>query len=121
MMDPYPPKLRELFSNTSHAGDADGGAIGYFDDQGIRIRLSANFAAGDITLMRFRAWGCPHVIAAAEAVCRHYEGRPSEDLEKFSTDQIMQDLAIPVSKTGRILVLEDAVRSLGQAIQDGAR
>ena len=119
-MDPYNPNIRELFLNTSHAGDANGGVIGYFDDQGIRITLSAIVAAGDITSMRFRAWGCPHVIAAAEAVCRHYEGRPSEDLEEFSTDQIMQDLAIPVEKTGRILVLEDAVRSLGQAIRDDA-
>jgi hypothetical protein len=30
----------------------------------------------------------------------------------------MRDLAVPVEKTGRILVLEDTVRSLGQAIQD---
>lgn len=120
MSDPYHAKVREFFWDTEHAGDIDGEASGYFADQGMRIRLSARCKDGTITEMRFRAWGCPHVIAAAEAVCRHYEGRPSQELEDFSTVQIMQDLAVPVEKTGRILVLEDTVRSLARAIQDRA-
>ncbi len=68
--------------------------------------------------MRFEAWACPHVIAAAEAVCRHFEGSAVIELEKFPSAQIMLDLAVPVEKTGRILVVEDTVRSLRAAIQD---
>lgn len=116
--DPYNSRVREYFADPHHCGDVDGGAVGYFEDQGIRIRLSAKAANGSICAMRFRAWGCPHVIAAAEAVCRQFEGHPVAELEQFSTAQIMQDLAVPVEKTGRILVLEDTVRSLGQAIMD---
>jgi len=116
--DPYNSTVREYFQETAHSGDVAEGAVGYFEDQGMRIRLSAEVLDGTITRLRFRAWGCPHVIAAAEAVCRQFEGRSTADLEQFETGQIMRDLAIPVEKTGRIIVLEDTVRSLGQAIQD---
>ena len=116
--DPYNPKVREYFARAEHCGDLDNAATGYFADQGISIRLSAKFKDGTITALRFRAWGCPHVIAASEAVCRQFEGRPIVELEQFETAQIMLDLAVPVEKTGRILVLEDTVRSLGQAIRD---
>jgi NifU-like protein involved in Fe-S cluster formation len=116
--DPYNSVVREYFASTEHCGDVCDGAVGYFEDQGMRIRLSAEVEDGTITRLRFRAWGCPHVIAAAEAVCRQFEACQVTELEQFNTAQIMQDLAVPVEKTGRILVLEDTVRSLGQAIQD---
>ena len=111
-------EVREKFSNPAYCGDIDGGAVGYFEDQGLRIRLSAEVAGGVIQRMAFRLWGCPHLIAAAESVCEQFTGRPASDLEGFDTALIMENLAVPVEKTGRILALEDAVRSLGQAIQD---
>jgi nitrogen fixation protein NifU and related proteins len=118
IQEPYNPTVREYFSDPAHAGDVENGATGYFEDQGLRIRLSAEVSARVLARLRFRAWGCPHVIAACEWFCRHFEGRPVADLDEFETGQIMQDLAVPVEKTGRILVLEDTVRSLGQAISD---
>ena len=84
----------------------------------MRIRLSAEVDNGVLRRLRFRAWGCPHVIAASELFCRRFEGRRVADLDEFETDPIIEDLAVPVEKTGRILVLEDTVRSLGQAIRD---
>lgn len=118
--DPYSARVREYFDQPRHGGRLDGACAGYFNAQGLRIRLTATVADTLISAMRFQAWACPHVIAAAEALCRHYEGRRVSDLEKFSTPKIMQDLGIPVEKTGRILVLEDTVRSLRQAILDAA-
>ncbi len=118
--DPYNARVREYFADPQHAGGLKGAAMSYFSDQGIHIRLAATVSGERITGMRFRAWGCPHVIAAAEATCRQYEGRPVAALEEFTSAQIMQDLAIPIEKTGRILVLEDTVRMLGQAIRDSA-
>ena len=117
-VSPYNSAVRACFGNPDHAGEAAGGIAAFFEDQGMRIRLSANVRNSTITELRFLAWGCPHVIAAAEVFCRQYEGRPVVELELFETDQIMQYLAVPVEKTGRILALEDTVRSLGQAIQD---
>jgi NifU-like protein involved in Fe-S cluster formation len=116
--DPYNSTVRAYFAEAEHCGDVSDGAVGYFEDQGMRVRLSAEVADGMITRLAFRAWGCPHVIAAAEAVCRQFEGRSAAELEQFASGQIMRDLAVPVEKTGRILALEDTVRSLGQAIQD---
>jgi NifU-like protein involved in Fe-S cluster formation len=117
-IDPYSPRVREYFANPTHVGELDSALAGYFADQGVRIRLTATVDDGVLSQLKFRAWGCPHVIAAAEAFCRQFEGRRVVDLEQFSSSQIMEYLAVPVEKTGRILVLEDTVRSLGQAIQD---
>jgi len=72
-----------------------------------------------VTAMRFRAWGCPHLIAGAEAACAALEGHAVAGLPMWTSADLMQDLPVPVEKTGRILVLEDAVRSLGQRLCDG--
>ncbi len=117
-IDPYNDIVREYFATTPHAGELEGAASGYFEDQGVRLRFSAAVEDGHITAMRFSAWGCPHTIAAAEAVCRHFEGRPLAELDIFPSAQIMADLTVPVEKTGRILVIEDTVRSLRAAIRD---
>ncbi|MDH4054894.1 MAG: iron-sulfur cluster assembly scaffold protein [Gammaproteobacteria bacterium] len=118
--DPYNPVVRDYFARPEHAGEVMGedAAVAFFEDQGMRIRLSAKVAREDIKTLRFLAWGCPHVIAAAEAFCRRFEGRPAAELANFDASQLMRDLAVPVEKTGRILVLEDTVRSLRAAIQD---
>ena len=116
--NPYNSAVRDCFASPDHAGRAKGDIAAFFEDQGMRIRLSASVQDSTITELRFLAWGCPHVIAASETFCRQYEGRAVTELELFATDQIMQDLAVPVEKTGRILVLEDTVRSLRAAIQD---
>ena len=42
----------------------------------------------------------------------------TEELERFRASKIMGILSIPVEKTGRILVIEDAVRSLGRRFRD---
>ena len=88
------------------------------DEQDVRIELAAIVRDGGIEQLRFRAWGCPHVLAAAEAVCAQHEAQPVSDLEQFSAAELMQSLAVPVEKSGRILVIEDAVRSLGAAIRE---
>lgn len=113
---PYSVKVRDYFFAGTHVGDIDGAIVGYYCDQGIRLRLSAKVDDGRIQQLLFRCWGCPHTIAAAEAVCRQFEGAEIGELANFSTAQIMSDLTVPVEKTGRILVVEDAVRSLRSAI-----
>ena len=117
--DPYSARVREFFAAPAHAGELEGGLAVSLTDQGIRLQLSATAADGEVSGMRFKAWGCPHVIAAAEAVCQVLEGRPAGDLESYTVADLMENLPVPVEKTGRILVIEDAVRSLGQQFRDG--
>ena len=117
-MSAYSKRVREYFAAPAHAGDLEQGVTVSQAAEDVRLQLSATAADGLIKVMRFRAWGCPHTIAAAEAVCRYCEGRPAGELLEFSIAGLMEELAVPVVKTGRILVLEDAVRSLGPLLDD---
>ena len=114
--DPYSPAVRNLFAAPTHAGTLTDGTTILLEDQGMRVELSARVEQGQLGAMRFRAWGCPHLIAAAEWACDHYEAGPVTALEVFPTARIMEYLAVPTEKTGRILVLEDAVQALGRSL-----
>jgi NifU-like protein involved in Fe-S cluster formation len=117
-MSAYSDRVREYFTAPAHAGDLAEGTTVLVDEQDVRLLLSARATGGVIDAMRFRAWGCPHTIASAEAACRALEGRPVRELIEFSASGLMEELAVPVVKTGRILVREDAVRSLGPLLDD---
>ena len=116
--DPYSERVRQLFIEPRHAGSIEGAVITKADDQGVHLCLYATASGGRIEQLRFRAWGCPHTIAAAEAFCTGYEGSPVSALLEFQASGLMQSLPVPVEKTGRILVLEDAVHSLGNLLRD---
>ncbi len=116
--DPYSAQVRELFAETSHAGVIEDGLVVRIEEQGVRLELSATADGERISDLKFRAWGCPHLIAAAEAFCAGSRGQRISSLSAFSASDLMQTLAVPVEKTGRIPVLEDAVRSLGAAVRE---
>ena len=116
--DPYSPAVRALFGDPAHAGVLEGAHSVNIDDQGLRISLFAGIEGGKIARLGFLARGCPHLIAAAEAFCRDYEARDPAELLDFSSSDLMQTLSVPVEKTGRILVLEDAVRLLGNILRE---
>lgn len=115
--DPYGARVRALFEHPDHAGNLDRARQVLVEDQGVRLALAADVDRGRIRALRFRAYGCPHVIAAAEALCRRYEGRPAAELEAFEAAELMRELPVPAEKTGRILVIEDAVRALGKTLR----
>jgi NifU-like protein involved in Fe-S cluster formation len=117
--DAYSSRVRAYFGAPAHAGALDDGHSVLVDDQGVRLQLSATVDDGKLGAMRFRAWGCPHTIAVTEAVCEALEGRPVAELLEFSSRDLMEELSVPVEKTGRILVIEDAVRALGRSFGDG--
>lgn len=116
--DPYSKRVRELFAQPAHGGCLADGRSVRLDDQGVRLCLCAQASGDAILALRFRAWGCPHLIAAAEAFCSEFEGRPAAELLEFDGSGLMESLSVPVEKTGRILVLEDAVRALGKSLSD---
>jgi len=120
MFEPYNERVRKLFATPAHSGRLDEAIAVSVDDQGVRIELSAHTDKGSIQSLRFRARGCPHVIAAAETVCAEYEGRAISDLDEFAAAELMQSLAVPMEKSGRILVVEDAVRLLGAALREAS-
>jgi NifU-like protein involved in Fe-S cluster formation len=114
--DPYNELVRALFVDPVHSGTLATPHHVCIDDQGTRIALAATLRDGLIERLAFQAWGCPHVIAAAEWTCSQLQGSLATDLERFRVTDLMQSLAVPTEKSGRILVIEDAVRALGAAI-----
>ncbi len=114
--DPYSPLVRRLFAGPEHVAPAGGeppaGETVSLAGQGVRLRLNAVVNDERVDGLTFRAYGCPHFIAACECLCRQYQGKTLAELAAFKPAEIMQTLAIPVAKTGRILVLEDAVGAL---------
>ncbi|HSM32310.1 MAG TPA: iron-sulfur cluster assembly scaffold protein [Woeseiaceae bacterium] len=118
--DPYSERVRALFAAPDHAGDLEKPDLRVqINEQDVRVALAADIDRDIIVRLRFRAWGCPHLLAAAEAFCRAFEGRPVSALQAFGAGEIMQTLPVPREKLGRILVLEDAARSLGQSARKG--
>jgi len=118
--DPYSPLTRKLFADPRHAAENAGepvtGASVYLEGQGVRVRLNGQVENGVLSGLQFRACGCPHFIAACEWLCRSLAGKPPGVLGACQPTEIMQTLGLPVEKTGRILVLEDAARELGSCL-----
>jgi NifU-like protein involved in Fe-S cluster formation len=74
--------------------------------------LAALVDGNTVRSLRYQAYGCPHLIAATEAFCIDAEGRPLTVLADLDVAELMERLAIPVEKTGRLFILEDAVKAL---------
>ena len=115
--DPYSVDVRALFAAPEHAGTADGHSA-RVAAQGVDVELSADVVDETLAALRFRARGCPHLIAAAEALCSDLEGQPVSALAAPFAADIMRRLSVPVEKTGRILVLEDAAVALCQQLAE---
>jgi cysteine desulfurase len=115
---PYNELVRQYFANPVHAGrlpDAyNDGHVGEAaeSDSGARVRLAAVVDGETIRTLRFEVYGCPHLIAAAEAFCDEAEGRSIAALRNLEIPGLMDKLAIPVEKTGKLFILEDAAKGL---------
>ena len=65
--------------------------------------------------MTFQAFGCPHTIAACSVLVERLTGRPVESLGEVHSDELAACLDLPVEKTGRLLIIEDALRKCLEA------
>ena len=114
----YNDSVRALFRSPAHAGDLQG----EYDStlhadvseggHGARLTMQAGIADTTIRELRFRVWGCPHLIAAAEATCAALEGHSVNALKNWKVANITQKLSVPIEKSGRILLVEDALAGL---------
>lgn len=97
---------RVLAAPTEHwSGGA--GEVG----RGVRVEFEARVRDGRVAECRFRAYGCPHVIAAASWVAEQAEGRSVGDLEWLDPQRLAALLEAPPHKLGSLLVVEDALRA----------
>ena len=59
------------------------------------------------------------MIADAEAFCDEVEGKAIAALTELDVSSLMNRLAIPVEKTGKVFILEDAARALHITVNSG--
>lgn len=116
--DPYSKLVRQYFANPVHAGPLPDQyndsvvAETAESDSGARVVIAAVVEGEIMRLLRYQIFGCPHLIAAAEAFCDDAEGQPFSALLDLDVPKLIDRLAIPVEKTGRLFILEDAARAL---------
>jgi NifU-like protein involved in Fe-S cluster formation len=116
----YSSRVLELFRALPTAGDLEAGegtviageAIAL--DRGAWVRFEARAGAGRIVDMAFRAFGCPHTLAAAALASLSLRGHSLAEATVIDAAWLARELEAPPEKMGRLLVVEDALRALIQ-------
>jgi NifU-like protein involved in Fe-S cluster formation len=109
----YSPRVRALFEELPNAGALPPGGLVIAGEaaaieRGAWVRFEARLDHGRIADCRFRAWGCPHTLAAAAlAAATLKAGRDAPDARFLA-----RELDAPAEKMGRLLVIEDAIQAL---------
>jgi NifU-like protein involved in Fe-S cluster formation len=114
----YSARVLALFRTLPHAGalpEKSGGvaaAEAMALDRGAWVKFEARVEAGRIVACRFRAWGCPHTLAAAALAAGWLEAPPDGVSTRCEAARLARELDAPAEKMGRLLVVEDAARAL---------
>ena len=111
----YSAEVRERMRSLAGAGRLPGGAsvvraAAGDEEQGARVEFDFDVAAGRVRDARFRAFGCPHFVAAASWLTDRLRGAGRADLEAWDWREAADALVVPPAKFGRLLTLQDAVR-----------
>ena len=81
-------------------------------ERGAWVRFEALIDQGRVEACVFRAWGCPHVLAAAAWACAEMRGLAIDAAGAINAGRLAEALDAPAGKTGRLLVVEDAMHAL---------
>jgi NifU-like protein involved in Fe-S cluster formation len=116
----YHPQVVELFQHTPFAGEMKSGAGVHSggagsQSQGSEVRFWLKSGGGRIQAISFRAFGCPHTIAAAAWLAHQVRGLAFSEIDRLSWREVERALAVPPQKRGRLLIVEDALKSAVKA------
>jgi nitrogen fixation NifU-like protein len=116
--DPLGAQVRGLFAALRHAGEAAATASSAVrvlrgeagrEQRGTRVRFTLRVIGERVLEVRFRAYGCPHTLAACEWLAQQLESVGREALG--GPAEWARQLGIPAAKLGRLLVIEDALNA----------
>jgi len=114
--EPYSSVVEEHFTNPRQVGTLTGqfeteltGEAGQLE-HGTRVVFHVGVIDERVGEIAFQAFGCPHTIAACSVLAGLLAGRPVDSLDELSLAELAALIGLPVEKTGRLLVIEDALR-----------
>jgi NifU-like protein involved in Fe-S cluster formation len=117
----YSARVRELFAALPHAGSVAAGAGTAVHgecvalDRGAWVRFEARIEGGRIADCAFRAWGCPHALAAAAWLAGRMRGAPVSTAVAAEVRELAHEIDAPAVKLGRLLAVVDAQAALLEA------
>ena len=113
----YSSEVRRRFAAPARAGKFPEGASGVVAaaaaDRSLNVWIEFEIQARDgvIEATRFRVFGCPHTVAAADRIAEWLEGRGVGCLDELDMRSVAEQLEVPRDKLGKLLRIEDAVRA----------
>jgi NifU-like protein involved in Fe-S cluster formation len=111
----FSSQVRRRFRAPARAGEIPQGSGIVFEGQAedrslaVWVRFQIELKDSAIGRVRFRAYGCPHVIAAADCIAEALEGRSTDELASIDLAELARGLGLPREKFGKLLCLEDAL------------
>ena len=108
----YNELTRRYFTSAASAGELTGtgvfrGAAGN-REQGTWVQFDLQIQGGAVAAARFLAFGCPHTVAVSDWLAEQAVGKPLRPSLPESVQALRERFAVPVEKTGRLLIVEDA-------------
>ncbi|HJS22282.1 MAG TPA: iron-sulfur cluster assembly scaffold protein [Steroidobacteraceae bacterium] len=79
-------------------------------EAGTWVRFALRSRAGRVTEARFKAYGCPHTLAAVAWLAEHARDKTLAQLAAEGLEEVVRSLDIPTEKLGRLLIVQDALR-----------
>jgi cysteine desulfurase len=112
----YSPEVQRRVTGLPGWGDVPAGPntlVGHAGDreQGAEVDVSFQMAGDRIVAARFRAFGCPHLVAAASWTMERLTGTPASQAAQWDWQEVAAAIQVPPAKYGRLLTLQDAIRA----------
>ncbi len=112
----YSAVVEQHFAHPRHVGRLTGshetslsGAAGQ-RAHGTEVVFHVGVEGARIAQITFQAFGCPYTIAACSLLAERLTGCPMDLLGEIRVAELAASLDLPVEKTGRMLIIEDALR-----------
>jgi NifU-like N terminal domain len=108
----YSELTRRYFESAANVGELTGagvfrGAAGSLE-RGTWVQFDLQIKAGAVSAARFLAFACPHTIAVSAWLAEQAVGHRVKALLPEGVPQLRDRFAVPIEKTGRLLIVEDA-------------
>ena len=108
-----PLLCQQLFLDMRHAGDYQDDGTWILVNQGQEangevLQLAARWQGDTLLALRFKAYGCVELYAAAELLCRRLPGKSRAVLLQFEVKNLLSALTLPRVKDHITLMVTHA-------------